>query len=132
MEDPARPVTEEEAAGLRFRLRVGLALGLIAVLAIGSCPRREARSGGALPDSSYKAAAQSLVRQHLRDPGSAEFSDLRVMPGRPEGTIVCGLVNARNGFGGMAGPRRFIVARDVVLEDEIGAAAMDIRWAASC
>ena len=42
----------------------------------------------------------------LRDPASASFTDVRVHDGAP--TVVCGKVNARNGFGGMGGPKRFI------------------------
>ena len=82
--------------------------------------------------SEYKASAKALVRQRLRDPASAEFTDVRVIPGRPGGTVVCGRVNARTGFGGMAGPHRFIVGRSVMLEDEIGAALMNDLWATSC
>lgn len=132
MADSSRPIIADEALKLRSRLRIGLAVGLIAVLAIGSCPRRAARSGHEVTDSTYKAAAQVLVRQRLRDPSSAEFSDLRVIPGGGASPTVCGRVNARNGFGGVTGPRRFIAGQTVVLEDEVGAAVMNDRWAASC
>jgi hypothetical protein len=126
-------MTQDEAVRERTRLRIALAIGLVAVLAVGSCPRRGGHSGGEVADPSYKAAAQSLVRQRLRDPASAEFSDLRVIPGRSQGSkTVCGRVNARNGFGGMTGPGRFIVGPTVTLEEEIGSAAMDGLWAGTC
>lgn len=58
------------------------------------------------PDESAAlvAAAQEAVRLELRDPDSAQFSDLRAYPER---RAVCGQVNARNGFGGYVGRTLF-------------------------
>ncbi len=51
--------------------------------------------------------AKVMVKAELRDPDSAEFTGLRiVMVDRQQ--AVCGLVNSRNGFGGMAGPTLFV------------------------
>lgn len=49
--------------------------------------------------------AKDAVRGRLRDPYSAEFRNIY-----RAGDTVCGQVNARNGFGGMAGYAPFIVA----------------------
>ncbi|MBX3490866.1 hypothetical protein [Parvibaculum sp.] len=52
---------------------------------------------------------KELVQSTLRDPASAQFSSVRVSytSGAP---VVCGLVNAKNAFGGYTGNRRFVGA----------------------
>lgn len=50
------------------------------------------------------ADARLAVAGMLRDPGSARFQDVRIV----ESGMVCGMVNARNGFGGYAGPTGFM------------------------
>ena len=52
-----------------------------------------------------KARAEATVRLVLRDPNSAVFGPAYSYK---NGTIVCGLVNARNGFGGYTGMRGYI------------------------
>lgn len=51
--------------------------------------------------------AEASVRATLRDPASAVFSEQRVLGTGPD-QRVCGLVNAKNGFGGYAGEQRFV------------------------
>ena len=51
--------------------------------------------------------AKVMVRAELRDPESAEFIDLRIVTVGGE-QAVCGLVNSKNGFAGMAGPTPFV------------------------
>lgn len=83
--------------------------------------------------STYRAAAKELIKQRLRDPNSAEFTDMRVIEARSgHPTIVCGHVNARNGYGGMAGRKRFVVGGTVALEGEVSASDMDQLWARFC
>jgi hypothetical protein len=50
------------------------------------------------------AEAQRDVRARLRDPSSAVFGQAFV----GESNLVCGLVNARNGVGGMTGMAPYI------------------------
>lgn len=89
-------------------------------------------SGSSLSDVQYKVAAKQLIKQRLRDPGSAEFSSLEVIrvPGRP--TVICGLVSSRNGFGGMSGPQRFISGDQVLVEETLPPGQMDREWARLC
>lgn len=56
------------------------------------------------------AAAEDAVRKVLKDPGSAIFSGVTL--GRFGSGVegVCGMVNARNSFGGMSGPKPFAVS----------------------
>jgi len=51
--------------------------------------------------------AKVFVKAELRDPDSTEFTGLRVVTVDHQ-QAVCGLVNSRNGFGGMAGPTLFV------------------------
>lgn len=53
--------------------------------------------------SPYEAA----VKSQLRDPGSAEFSEVVT-----NGPVACGFVNSKNGFGGYAGKVPFVVVGD--------------------
>lgn len=45
---------------------------------------------------------QALVQDQLKDPQSAQFTNVRVVEG-----LVCGEVNAKNSFGGYIGKRKF-------------------------
>lgn len=53
--------------------------------------------------------AQTRVAALLRDPSSAQFSDVQV-----RGAEICGAVNGKNALGGYGSPRRFVVAAGVV------------------
>lgn len=46
---------------------------------------------------------------HGKLPDSAQFKALRAGTDKDGATVVCGAVNARNGFGGYAGPSAFHV-----------------------
>src|SRR3546814_20001358 len=98
------------------------------LLLVATCSKLNERGSGdtnLVPsDAIYKAAADKLVRRQLRDPESAIFSDMYVVGPRPaRSAVVCGTVNSRNGFGGMAGGTRFIVGPTIVCKgqaEEIG------------
>jgi hypothetical protein len=51
--------------------------------------------------------AEDAVRKILRDPASASFDDVHY---RSSTRTVCGLVNSRNGFGGLSGAVPFFVS----------------------
>lgn len=54
-----------------------------------------------------RAAGRRAVLAELRDPSSAQFRNVRRIQHENGTTQFCGEVNARNGFGGMAGFKRF-------------------------
>jgi hypothetical protein len=59
--------------------------------------------------------AKEAITKMMRDPDSAVFSDVFFVNDRKSETgyyvpVVCGTVNARNGFGGMTGPKHFVAA----------------------
>lgn len=58
------------------------------------------------------AKAKDRVLASLRDPGSATFGPVAIS--HKNGTVACGTVNAKNGFGGMTGAQPFIAFRDSV------------------
>jgi hypothetical protein len=69
------------------------------------------------------------VRDVLREPDSAEFRG--VFEGNDG--VVCGEVNARNGFGGMNGFQPFVSARNVLIyEPSKDAAAFAAVWELHC
>lgn len=54
------------------------------------------------------AAAKNIIKKRLRDPDSAEFKNLIAKRRDGKIFIVCGEVNAKNGFGGMTGFQPFM------------------------
>ena len=62
------------------------------------------------PKQALITKAEQSVRQSLKDPDSAEFSDVQVKGVVSDDlavAVVCGQVNAKNSFGGYVGYRRF-------------------------
>lgn len=51
--------------------------------------------------------ATESVRDALRDPESARFSEMEVVEYEPGSRAVCGEVNAKNAYGGYTGDKRF-------------------------
>ncbi|MEM9086341.1 MAG: hypothetical protein AAGB23_10500 [Pseudomonadota bacterium] len=81
----------------------------------------------------WKLIAEDLVKERLRDPDSAEFSDLKVyQPNPDQAATICGYVNSRNGFGGMTGRQRFIAGGTVLVEEQVTAKQMQIAWNEVC
>ena len=94
---------------------------LAAALALAAC------DGTASPAVEAEYRAHLAVKARLRDPSSAEFGTMRVGSG-----ITCGTVNARNVFGGMAGPQRFIVHGDAALLESDPISDFDAAWTKGC
>ncbi len=94
----------------------------------------DARSGpgSATSDVQYKVAAETLIKNRLRDPSSAEFSSIEVQRVPGFAPVVCGLVNSRNGFGGMSGPQRFIAGDEVLFGEDVPSRYMDDEWKRQC
>lgn len=69
------------------------------------------------------ARIERLVKARLRDPDSARFQHL------PGG---CGLVNSRNGFGGMSGNQPFVVTAGKAVLREDHPKDFAAIWRANC
>lgn len=103
--------------GSRVSLLLGVTLaGVVACAPLSSPPRATGpspdavryqamldsyRTGRVPADSRRQIEAE--VAQRLRDPASRQFRNIR----NPFGGLVCGEVNARNGFGGYTGFQPF-------------------------
>ena len=75
------------------------------------------------PNERFMRAARESVKESLKDPASAQFSNLRVYKGEKAGDkVVCGRVNARNSYGGYAGFAPFIVRVFYDGKDALGVA----------
>lgn len=62
-------------------------------------------------------AAERAVRRELKDPGAAQFKDVRANYTEEFDVVACGQVNAKNEFGGYTGFRRFVSGgQSVILE----------------
>lgn len=65
---------------------------------------------------------QQRVRNYLKDPDSARFTNMQVFHPWDDGfgdmTAVCGFVNARSTFGGYTGRQPFIVRRTKIFLEE--------------
>ena len=84
-------------------------------------------------DVTWKLVAERVVKERLRDPDSAEFSNMQVSPPTEDrSAIICGYVNSKNGFGGMTGPQRFIAGGTVLIEEQVTAEQMQIAWNQFC
>ena len=55
----------------------------------------------------HRAAIEKGVRERLKDPESARFGAMSAATTPKGGVVVCGMVNARNAFGGYAGAAPF-------------------------
>ena len=112
------------------RIALVAAVLIVAVVAV---PSADAQSNA--QETRWVAISQTAVRNRLRDPNSAQFSDVyftRAQLGGRRITVVCGRVNSRNGFGGYSGTQRFIASGNdlVFLEEEV--ADFDVSWRQIC
>lgn len=124
--------------GTKLQLdRLYLGLGLTAVIVIlglalpsvdlqSSSPPSAVSfdSSAELQAAEGQARIERLVRARLRDPSSAQFQHFGGG---------CGLVNSRNGFGGMSGNQPFVVGQnDRVVRLQDDATAFKTVWADHC
>ncbi len=106
---------------------------LLGGMIIGLAGPASAANSAATVNAMVETNARELIREKLRDPKSAVFSQIRVSR-RSGSPIACGLVNARNGFGGMTGNQRFVSngATITVLESEMASGEMTLTWNKIC
>ncbi|MGA7676139.1 MAG: hypothetical protein WCA78_13980 [Rhizomicrobium sp.] len=117
--------------------------GFIALLAVGTVvgaltavhtppptAAEQSAQDGAVRREAAAIEAKRVVRSVLRDPGSAEFDHVTQL----SNGVVCGYVNARNGFGGYVGREAFMFGQPVggLMMEEQGSAAFTKTWEAKC
>jgi hypothetical protein len=112
-------------------MRIGAVfLTVLLVAALSGCDESGA-SAESSKESAWNYASQKAVRAKLKDPKSAEFSEV-YFSRRGGLPMTCGHVNAKNSFGGYAGAQRFISAGGEMtyLEDEVE--GFDKLWNRMC
>jgi hypothetical protein len=99
---------------------------LLLCLALAGC-QTAAGNPPALPASDADTAkAKAALLQIVKDPDSAKFSKVQRV-----GDYICGMVNAKNSFGGYTGPKPFSVGADG--EALIGGESVTLGvWASPC
>jgi len=55
------------------------------------------------------SAAKKNVADSLKDPSSAQFRNVRLVPYK-DGSVICGEVNAKNSYGGYVGFKDFVAS----------------------
>jgi hypothetical protein len=118
---------------------------VVALTVLAGCSRRTVASSPARPPAEAEAkerqeqilgdevvaSAKRAVLRLLRDPESAQFRDVFVKRTSTIGTVACGEVNSKNGFGGYVGFKHFVSAGgSVVMEDQHDDSAM--VWRVAC
>ena len=83
---------------------VGIAMGIAGCVSEAAQKQRK--------EAEIIGRAQARVAALLRDPASAEFSDVEV-----RGQNICGVVRGRNGFGGYGSSQKFVVVAGVATID---------------
>ena len=77
-------------------------------------------------------ASKATLESALKDQDSAKYGDV-VSHQLANGTFAfCGMVNARNGFGGYAGYQRFVATPSAAATEEAGGATFRKTWNRVC
>jgi len=81
----------------------------------------------------FVVKAKTVAQEALVDPESVRFRGLFISIGL-QTQVLCGELNAKNGYGGYVGFRRFIADERAMirLEDLDHSALMDLEWKYQC
>lgn len=84
--------------------------------------------------SEFAVLSKYRLKERLRDPDSAAYRNVRIYrhPKSDGGFVFCGEVNARNGFGGMAGFERFVASPTHAVIESMGPSAFVEGWEQFC
>lgn len=76
---------------------------LMGAVALAACDLVEVEAQKVRPSPTMIEAAKTAIEDDLRDPASARYRNLSAYNIGAGETLLCGEVNAKNGFGGYAG-----------------------------
>jgi hypothetical protein len=104
---PKEPMAKKIAIGM-LGFAVPLMFGMWIIADKGQAPQAQNAPSQAVTTSDGQLhghgwLVEREVRKQLRDPESAQFSDMRSTALTNGQLAVCGLVNSKNGFGGYGG-----------------------------
>lgn len=108
-------------------------IGVAAIFLLAFCRGGESKDSSSDTFNEYAFAEQAkdAIKGRLKDPESAQFMNVKVY--RSAVPAVCGEVNAKNGFGGYTGYKRFVSnTLTTVLEDDMAPGEMDKLWQQTC
>lgn len=92
-------------------------------------PNVRAANTPVVQNTSYILLHQNKIKARMNDPESAQFRNVYVS----SLSLVCGEVNAKNGFGGYTGFQRFISGGELqFVETDMAAGEMDKSWPQFC
>ncbi|MFK4003840.1 hypothetical protein [Qipengyuania sp. NPDC077563] len=82
----------------------------------------------------YATMSKYKVEERLRDPSSAVYRSVKIYehPNSDGGVVFCGEVNARNGFGGLAGFERFVAHPTNAALESMGPTEFQSGWNKFC
>lgn len=80
--------------------------------------------------SAAVAKGKSAVANMLKDPGSAQFRNVRLVP-YGQGSVICGEVNGKNSYGGYVGFKAFVAGINFAEMERTGGEYADIDRAAN-
>lgn len=81
------------------------------------------------------SATERAVKSHMKDPGSVRFRNSRFNAYQGRTPVVCGEVNAKNGFGGQTGYQKYIASGETFgpyLEETTPAGEFAKAWNELC
>lgn len=73
-----------------------------------SSPKEEASNSDKYTPVELETFVELKIKPRFRDPDSVRFSDVVAYIDGGKLSAFCGLINAKNGFGGYAGPQFFV------------------------
>lgn len=82
----------------------------------------------------FAVLSKYKIEERLREPSSAVYRSVKVYqhPKSDGGVVFCGEVNARNGFGGMAGYERFVATPTHAVLENMGPTEFQSGWDNFC
>ena len=105
---PIKPRADTSAG---VAVLVVFTISMILIFSFANMNSKSSSNKSSTPSNSQVIVfAKESVRKQLREPESAEFRDIKLN----SNGIPCGYVNAKNGFGGYTGFKRFVGMGDIV------------------
>jgi len=142
LEEARKPVAQRKATAMKRKQPPGPAwlrllklfafsvLMLVFLFGLVTCVMRDTPSSVSQTNElDSKIAGRDNVLNRLRDPDSAVFAGERL----GENGVLCGQVNAKNGFGGFTGQKRFISSGSgALIEGDIDLVSFAAAWQKAC